>query len=278
MREIDANWISAWCLDMERRGILERSIEHRRCEAKALANAMPLSEVRLEAFHQFLERRPGRKGSPRISDRTRQGWMSTMSDLYDFGIRAGYIDASDIVGARQPKLRATLPRPISDANLRQAIRYADQRMTLWLMLMAFAGLRTGEIAKLDERDVLVESDPWKLFVTGKGRKERVVPVHPELREKLEAWPPQGPALFVTYTGRPFTAEGVSKTTCAYLDKLGIRDRPHSIRHWFATRALDSCSNLRVVQELLGHANPNTTAIYTKLDVSSGNEAVAAISL
>lgn len=255
---------------------MESSIDSRLIHARALAAWKPLADITLADLDKFLDRRRGRNEGP-LTTRTRFSWMSSLSDLYDHGVRQGYVTESDIIGARKPKIRPNLPRPIRDDRLHTALEHANKRMTIWLLLAALGGLRVSEIAKLTPDDVRDDHDPWMLYVIGKGNKERMVPVHPVLQEHLEQWEPQGQTLFATPSGKQLKAATVSDAMCRHLDKWKIKDRPHALRHWFATAALEaSGGNLRIVQELLGHANPNTTAIYTKLNPERTFDAVANI--
>lgn len=271
--------LAGWATEMRRRGVMPSSIDARTIQVRAVASDIDLSSATVDQIEEWLDAREGREGGP-ISDRTRYCYWSSLSGFYEWAVSAGVVEVDPTSQVNRPKLRPGLPRPIRLDLLHRALHHADDRMRVWVMLAALGGLRVAEIAGLERNDVHDNSDPWHLHVVGKGRKERWVPVHPQLRQALERFglPRLGP-LFRSRTGRPYTAASVSEMMCNHLNGLDIDDRPHSLRHWFATTALEgSDGNLRVVQELLGHANLNTTAIYTKVMPAQADAVVAGISL
>lgn len=142
-----------------------------------------------------------------------------------------------------------------------------------LETMYACGLRVSECAGIRIRDVNLQDGYLK--VTGKENKERMVPIYPRCCQLialyLEQSRPQfmdGKAesgiLFVNRNGRPITARSIQNITekAAASAGLYLHVHPHMIRHSFATHLLDNGADLRVVQELLGHANLSTTQIYT----------------
>jgi site-specific recombinase XerD len=146
-----------------------------------------------------------------------------------------------------------------------AVRLRDDAV---LELLYGSGLRVAELCGLSLGDLALEQG--RLTVWGKGSKERQVPVSGPGREALEGW---------LARGRPAMAEDAPATDAVFLNKrgkrLGPRDvrrildhrsasptHPHALRHTFATHLLDGGADLRVVQELLGHASLETTQVYT----------------
>lgn len=271
--------VGEWRTEMRRRGVLPSSIEARLIHLRAIARDHDPMSLTTDELEEWLDNRKGRGGG-RISDRTRYCYLSNLSAFYEWARRAGVCDIDPAKDVIRPRLRPGLPRPIRDDLLERAIHGADDRMRVWIKLAAFAGLRVAEIAGLTRTDILDLHDPWHLHVVGKGRKERYVPVHPKLRSALQTYgiPRSGP-LFTSSTGRMYTGARVSALMCRHLDRLDIDDRPHALRHWFASEALEaSDGNIRVVQELLGHSSLVTTSIYTKLRPEHAVDVVARISL
>jgi site-specific recombinase XerD len=134
-----------------------------------------------------------------------------------------------------------------------------------------AGLRVSELCGLHTRDLDLEGG-W-LRVVGKGRKERLVPLHSTGRRAVDAWlgvraetagPETGDLVFVNRRGRPLGPRDVRRILEA---RLGRPLHPHALRHTFATHLLEGGADLRVVQEMLGHANLSTTQIYTHVSKS-----------
>jgi integrase len=113
-----------------------------------------------------------------------------------------------------------------------------------------------------------------LIVRGKGDRERIIPAHPLVVAAVAAWPRSGRARRAD--GRPHTANDVSWRTRAFLHGLGIDASAHQLRHWFGTRTYAESRDLRVVQELMGHASPDTTAVYTAWSRPAAVDAVVAL--
>lgn len=186
------------------------------------------------------------------------------------------------------KAARLVPRPIGEASLAIALQMAPTRVRPMLYLAAYEGLRACEIARLRREDVRDADSPCTLVVLGKGGKERVLPASAQVLLELEAhgMPNRGP-IFRMYdstghpTAQPITPHRVSAACNAYLADVKGGATLHQLRHRFASQAL-RCSggDLRLVQELLGHSSPATTAIYTQwaTDRAAGViDALAAIS-
>ena len=136
------------------------------------------------------------------------------------------------------------------------------------------GLRASELTGLDERAVLLDEGLLRVF--GKGDKERVVPVLGAAAQALEAYLERGrgalagrrptQAVFLNVRGGRISRQSVHAIVEKYGRVAGIKGlHPHTLRHSFATHLLEGGADLRVVQELLGHANVATTQLYTHVD-------------
>jgi len=150
-----------------------------------------------------------------------------------------------------------------------------------LELLYGTGMRISELVRLSLPD-LSQLDEGVLRAFGKGSKERIVPVGRFAREALAAWleapgravmaPARWPtrddseAVFLNQRGRRLTRQGAWLILRRYGDRVGLRDRlwPHVLRHSCATHMLDHGADIRVVQELLGHASIATTQVYTRV--------------
>ena len=143
------------------------------------------------------------------------------------------------------------------------------------------GLRVSELCGLDLRQVML--DEQVLRVVGKGDKERIVPIVGTaagvLSEYLEQWRPQlvsprvsSSAVFLNNRGRRLSRQSVHSLVAKAGAVVGIEGlHPHTLRHSFATHMLEGGADLRIVQELLGHADISTTQLYTHLDRSHVRE-------
>jgi integrase/recombinase XerC len=141
-------------------------------------------------------------------------------------------------------------------------------------LIYSSGLRLAELVGIDLDDIDLEQR--RLVVTGKGNKTRHLPVGGKAIDAVRRWlplradycrDPAEPALFVSQRGRRISPRNVQARLRHLIRRQGL-DRhlsPHTLRHSFATHLLESSSDLRAVQELLGHANIATTQVYTHLD-------------
>jgi len=148
-----------------------------------------------------------------------------------------------------------------------------QRDRAILELLYSSGLRLAELVGLDPDDVNFSDNIVR--VTGKGNKERLIPVGRKARSALQSWlqvraalaNPDETALFVGVRGRRISPRTVESRVKHWAKQAGIPQRvyPHLFRHSFATHLLESSHDLRGVQELLGHADISTTQIYTHLD-------------
>ena len=183
---------------------------------------------------------------------------------------------------RGPRIKKGLPRPVTpDEAVNLAAEVADQAEEEWigardravLLLLYGAGLRIAEALSLGGVD-----DPLseRLTVTGKGGKQRVVPILPIVREAVAdyvrrcPWPltPAEP-LFRGAKGGPLSQGMVQKAVARARAVLGLpaTATPHALRHSFATHLLGAGADLRSLQELLGHASLGSTQIYTKVDAA-----------
>ncbi len=142
-----------------------------------------------------------------------------------------------------------------------------------LELLYSSGLRLAELTQLNLGDVdLIDAT---VRVTGKGNKERIVPVGRQARDAVRGWSrsrvqlanEDERALFVSSRGSRLSRRAVQARVTHWAKRQGIDTRvyPHLFRHSFATHLLESSHDLRAVQELLGHANISTTQVYTHLD-------------
>jgi integrase/recombinase XerD len=204
--------------------------------------------------------------------------LSAVRSFHRFLLREGITDRDPAVGVPQPRLPRSLPRPLPVEEVRRLLEAPDEgsptglRDRAILELLYGSGLRISELTGLDVDDLDLEEGSVR--VLGKGGKEREVPLGSFGRDSIGAYLTRGrPALASTATrGAVFlNARGgrLSRQSCArllghYVRRAGIERRVtlHTLRHSFATHLLEGGADVRVVQELLGHASVATTQIYT----------------
>jgi integrase/recombinase XerC len=186
---------------------------------------------------------------------------------------------------RAPKVPKTLPKPltiatakrVSDADLRAGEDrepWVIARDAAVLALLYGSGLRIAEALGLKRRDMPAPGEGDVITVTGKGNKQRMVPVLRQVTELVADYiavcryplPADGP-LFVGARGGPLSPRIIQLTMERLRGALSLPDTatPHALRHSFATHLLGRGGDLRAIQELLGHASLSTTQIYTAVD-------------
>lgn len=204
--------------------------------------------------------------------------LSAVRSFHRFLLREGITDRDPAVGVPQPRLPRSLPRPLPVEDVRRLLEAPDEgsptglRDRAILELLYGSGLRISELTGLDVDDLDLEEGSVR--VLGKGGKEREVPLGSFGRDSIGAYLTRGrPALASAATrGAVFlNARGgrLSRQSCArllghHVRRAGIERRVtlHTLRHSFATHLLEGGADVRVVQELLGHASVATTQIYT----------------
>lgn len=204
----------------------------------------------------------------RLAPRTMVSEVSHITCFYDWAVDIGAMDQNPARSLIRPKLNRPLPRPIAEADLALAIAGAPSRIRPWLVLAAYEGLRAMEIASLCREQIHDRSKPPILHVVGKGRVERTVPLcKTALTELRRHGLPSRGFVFPRADGRPGpnTAQRISALSNRYLHGAGIRDTLHSLRHRFGSQLYQKSRDIRLVQDLMGHADPATTAGYAAWD-------------
>ena len=217
-----------------------------------------------------------------LGPRARYAYTSALGTFYGWAHDEQLIDENPMRRLERPKLPQGLPRPAPNADLDEAMAVLPDKPRAMVALAAFAGLRCCEIAGL-YADHLIDqgADGWLLFVEqGKGSKERTVPLHPRALRALERHgvPRSGPVFhYHRNPSEPLRPERVSLIGNRALRAAGIGSTMHQFRHWFATELYRASKDLRGVGDLLGHSSMNTTANYTKFDMSHVREHVVGLS-
>lgn len=182
-----------------------------------------------------------------------------------------------------PRLKTTLPRPlpISDALrvmethvVENAESWMDHRDEALFTLLYGCGLRLSEALNLTISDISLTSR--SLIVRGKGNKERLIPLQPIIKEKIHRYLLQAPhahdaknPLFIGLQGDRLSSGVAQRQMRRLRSQLGLPDSatPHALRHSFATHLLAAGGNLRMIQELLGHASLTSTQKYTDIETT-----------
>ena len=268
--------IGRHALWMARKGLAANTIAKRRSRLERVERHVGLCRASADDIEALLDDLRGRDGAE-LGPKARYQWISDLSQFYRWSIDFGHLDRDPTAQVIRPKQRQGLPRPIATADLAMGLRMAEPMMRAWLSLMAFGGLRCAEVAGLGVDELLW--DDRLVRVIGKGGKPRLVPMHHEIERCLRAMPlPARGVVFRRPTGDGFPPWSVSRNVSAYFDSIGVGATAHQLRHWCGSQLLRITKDLRVVQEILGHADPRTTAIYTAWSKQEARRAIDALGL
>ncbi len=232
-----------------------------------------------------------RSGAPPLAARSISQTLSAIRAFHGFLDRRCATPAPQLALVRGPRIKPSLPRPVSEDQARGLLQEtdADPDAEAWeaardravLTLLYGCGLRISEGLSLVMSDAPLSES---LRITGKGGKTRLAPVLPAVREAVDGYVAVQPfplapadALFRARRGGPLTPRHVQAMVQRLRGRLGLpaSATPHALRHSFATHLLGAGADLRSIQELLGHASLSTTQKYTAVDARRLLEAYSA---
>ncbi|ARU28219.1 tyrosine recombinase XerC [Cellvibrio sp. PSBB006] len=213
-----------------------------------------------------------------LGGKSLQRWLSSLRSFFRFAIKRGWMKNNPADGIQAPKSPKKLPKTLDADQTSQFVEVTGDsfiacRDRALLELVYSSGLRLAEVTGLNVTDVDLKEG--MVNVVGKGSKQRILPVGRHAITALEDWLPQRAlnapadqvALFITQRGARIGHRAVQLRMQQLSVQQGMDNpvHPHMLRHSFASHVLESSGDLRLVQELLGHANISTTQIYTHLD-------------
>lgn len=282
---------------------LAKWLDHQRALAGAAQNTITAYQADVLGFLSFMTQYNGETQGlgpvSRIGVRDMRAWMahergrgvgarslarslSAVKSFYRWLAEREGFEPSAVLSARSPKFQRKLPRPLPEDSARQMIDVVElQARDPWVAardsavvtLLYGCGLRISEALGLTGADAPL---PPVLRITGKGGKERIVPVLDAARDAVERYRKVCPhqlvdaaPLFRGVRGGPLTSRAIQKVMEQARHQLGLpaTATPHAMRHSFATHLLSAGGDLRAIQELLGHASLSTTQAYTAVDAS-----------
>jgi integrase/recombinase XerC len=214
-----------------------------------------------------------------LSARSIQRHLSSIRSFFKYLIREGIANENPAQAVQAPKAQKRLPATLDVDQISGLLDHITQETFIGcrdraiMELFYSSGLRLAELAQLDCRDV--DLADRLAYVTGKGNKERVVPIGGQAIEAVKIWLQRREehaslsqaALFISKRGGRLGVRSIQQRLQYWGKRQGISDRvhPHRLRHAFASHMLEASGDLRAVQELLGHADISTTQIYTHVD-------------
>lgn len=205
-------------------------------------------------------------------------WLSALRSFFRYSVKRDWLEVNPADGLQGPKVNRKLPKTLDVDQATQFVEidgddFTSLRDRALVELLYSSGLRLSELTGINLSDL--DLNNGSVRVTGKGNKQREVPVGSEAVAALKRYLPQRSlkakadqfALFLSHRGARISQRGVQQRLQQLSTKQGMAQpvHPHMLRHSFASHMLESSSDLRLVQELLGHANISTTQIYTHLD-------------
>ena len=222
-----------------------------------------------------------------LTGRSIQRALSAARSLYRYLVRERLVRSNPFDGIRAPRGERKLPETLSADQAAKLVAIEpksdlDYRDRAILELFYSSGLRLSELSGLDIKHMATRnSSGWVdlkarvASVTGKGGKERLLPIGRYAHDALQAWcehrggvaAQDERAFFVGRSGRRLGVRAIQQRVQVWAKRQGLGHGvpPHMLRHSFASHLLESSGDLRAVQELLGHADISTTQVYTHLD-------------
>lgn len=243
---------------------------------------------------------PGPDGTQPLAQRSIARIISGVRGAHRFWYTEGTTPTDPAATVRPPTPAARLPKAVALPDITRLLESPDistpagLRDRALLEFLYSTGARISEAITVDLDDIIIEKDdaaptlPAVARLFGKGSKERVVPVGSYAARAIEDYLVRGrpalaakgkgtPALFLNARGGRLTRQGAYLILKTHAEKAKIRAElsPHTLRHSFATHLLEGGADIRVVQELLGHASVTTTQVYTKVTAETLREVFAA---
>ena len=271
-RRASPHTVAAYGSDLA--AFLEFANDHRG-EVPSLA---VLAALEAADFRSWLARRAGDRMARTSTARA----LSVLRSFFRFLDRTGRVKSAALAGVRTPRTPRQVPRPLAPEDTLELVGAAEEaEIAPWLakrdsalfLLLYGAGLRIGEALGLAQRDAPKSES---LTVTGKGNKQRMVPILPVIAEAIAAYreacpfrPDKDGPLFLGTRGKRLNPGVVQRRMRQLRAMLGLPETatPHALRHSFATHLLAGGGDLRTIQELLGHASLSTTQRYTEVDAA-----------
>jgi integrase/recombinase XerD len=256
---------------------VQQSLEHFRAwaEDQGVTSVRSMDRPLLSRFLASRKERGMSSGTIRLN-------LIALRGFFRFVLQRGWIESDPSDGLDLPRLDQKLPRTLSERDVTALIEAIDVREPLGLRdraiveLFYASGLRLTELVRAAV--YWIDPEARSIRVTGKGGKTRIIPFGVRARDALQAYlskerpllagPRSGDEVFLSNRGRRLTAARLwqmlrERALAAGLDPELIH--PHLLRHSFATHLLAHGADLRVIQEMLGHADISTTQIYTHVD-------------
>ena len=262
----DAELIEAYDADQSFRNLQPSTRAVRRRYLRKFSKEVGFSTATEQQIIAWLAR-------PSLCPKSRAMWLSNLRAFFEWATHNKFLEENPAKDIAAPRLHARSPRPMPKDDIQRALQLADPRMQAWIKLGALEGLRCMEICGLSREDINIET--MTLRIIGKGSKERWLPLHKDVLKALEDFglPSEG-----RLWGQE-TPESVSRKINRFFHgSVGSPFTAHTLRHAFGSQAYQQSQDLRIVQDLMGHASPQTTAGYAAPDSSKSAGLIGSLTI
>lgn len=191
-----------------------------------------------------------------LSPATRANDLACLRSFYRWCLRWGRRDDDPTVRLDPPQVPNNLPRPMSKGDLHKLLEALPADLRRAVALGAYGGLRVSEAAELEWSNVNAETR--RMYIRGKGRKERVVGLSIRLLDELL---PDTGGNVVAAGGRAYTADTLQRKVNRAIHRAGVGGTFHTLRHRFGTVAYEETGDLLAVSRAMGHSSTKTTEVY-----------------
>lgn len=203
-----------------------------------------------------------------VTETTISRYISSLKTIFDYLQLIGMVSENPTERVRHPRLRKKIPNFLTSEEVKLILNAYDEDKELKyktiILILYFCGLRVSELCNLRLEDISFYP-PYIKVVMGKGNKDRLVPINESIIPILEKYVAkhEPKIYFVENKGNPVHPSTVFRIVKRAAKRAGITKHihPHTLRHSFATHLIMNNVNVKIVQELLGHANLSTTSIY-----------------
>ncbi len=289
---------------MKTKEIINSYLEYLQFERGLSGNTLVAYERDLQKFVDVSGRNPIKSGAEEISEllrhmhnsgqsaKSQSRILSALRGFYNWAQEEKFVDTNPTALFENPRDARSLPVVLSESEVQQILDIIPMdgqfstRDKAMIELLYACGLRVSEACGL--KLSLLRLDEGYIIVTGKGNKQRLVPIHAEAIKYLELYleherpmtaptPSHSDTVFLSNRGASLTRQSVFMKLKRFAALAGIRKNisPHTMRHSFATHLIERGADLRIVQQLLGHESITTTEIYTHVSAKHLGEKIAA---
>lgn len=289
---------------MKTKEIINSYLEYLQFERGLSGNTLVAYERDLYKFSEITGKNPLKSGAEEVSEllrhmhksgqsaKSQSRILSALRGFYNWAQEEEFVEANPTALFENPRDARSLPVVLSEKEVQKLLdiipldgQFSTRDKAIIELLYA-CGLRVSEACGLKRS--LLRLDEGYLIVTGKGNKQRLVPIHKEAIKYLELYlaheriltAPQAnhsDTVFLSNRGAALTRQSIFMKLKRFAAMAGIRKNisPHTLRHSFATHLIERGADLRIVQQLLGHESITTTEIYTHVSAKHLGEKIAA---